>query len=77
MRSKQPVLFSLLMTYSLSVYISVITGMAADVGVLQRLPKIIGSASLTRELVFTGRKFFADEAKECGFVNRVFNSKDE
>jgi len=51
--------------------------MAADVGVLQRLPKIIGSASLTRELVYTGRKFLADEAKESGFVNRVLNSREE
>lgn len=52
-------------------------GMAADVGVLQRLPRIIGSASLTRELVFTGRKFLADEAEKSGFVNRVFSSKEE
>lgn len=52
-------------------------GMAADVGVLQRLPKIIGSASLVRELVFTGRKFSAQEAKDCGFFSKVFESKDQ
>jgi len=51
--------------------------MAADVGTLQRLPKIIGSASLVNELVFTGRKMLADEAKECGLVSAVFNSKSE
>lgn len=51
--------------------------MAADVGVLQRLPKIIGSASLVRELVFTGRKFSAQEAKDCGFFSKVFESKDQ
>jgi delta(3,5)-delta(2,4)-dienoyl-CoA isomerase len=31
-------------------------GLAADVGTLQRLPKIIGNGSLVRELCFTGRK---------------------
>lgn len=31
-------------------------GLAADVGSLQRLPKIIGNNSLVRELCFTGRK---------------------
>ena len=52
-------------------------GLAADVGALQQLPKVIGSASLARELCFTARKFFSDEAKESGFVNRVFNDKEE
>lgn len=31
-------------------------GLAADVGSLQRLPKIIGNNSLVRELCLTGRK---------------------
>jgi delta(3,5)-delta(2,4)-dienoyl-CoA isomerase len=31
-------------------------GLAADVGTLQRLPKVIGNNSLVRELCFTGRK---------------------
>ncbi len=52
-------------------------GMAADVGVLQRLPKIIGNDSLARELVYTGRKFSAKEAEICGFVSKVFSSKDQ
>lgn len=52
-------------------------GLAADVGALQRLPKIIGSESLVRELVFTGRQFSAQEAKESGFVNRIFDSKEQ
>ncbi|XP_043282079.1 delta(3,5)-Delta(2,4)-dienoyl-CoA isomerase, mitochondrial [Venturia canescens] len=52
-------------------------GMAADVGVLQRLPKIIGSDSLVRELAYTARKFFAQEALECGFVNRIFENKEQ
>lgn len=43
-------------------------GLAADLGTLQRFPKIIGNDSLARELAFTARKFFADEAKQMGFV---------
>lgn len=46
-------------------------GMAADVGALQRLPKVIGSQSLARELCYTGRKFDSKEAFACGLVNRV------
>jgi Enoyl-CoA hydratase/carnithine racemase len=50
--------------------------MAADVGTLQRLPRVIGSESLVRELAFTARKMMASEAKVCGFVNRVYDDKD-
>lgn len=46
-------------------------GLAADIGTLQRLPKIVGNDSLVRELVYTSRKFTADEAKEMGLVSRV------
>ena len=46
-------------------------GMTADVGTLQRLPKLIGDG-MARELAYTGRKFSADEAKVMGLVNRVF-----
>ncbi len=46
-------------------------GMAADVGALQRLPKIIKSQSLVRELCFTARKFDCKEAYESGVVSRV------
>ena len=50
--------------------------MAADVGTLQRLPKVIGSSSLVRELAYTARKMFSDEALSCGLVNRVFPDRD-
>ena len=43
-------------------------GLAADLGTLQRLPKVIGNDSLMRELVYTARKMFAGEAKEFGLV---------
>lgn len=39
-------------------------GMAADLGTLQRLPKIVGNDSIVRELAFTGRDIAAKEAKE-------------
>ena len=51
-------------------------GMAADVGTLQRFPKIVGSDSLARELVYTARKFTPSEALQCGFVSRVFDSQE-
>lgn len=51
-------------------------GLAADVGTLQRLPKVIGSSSLVNELALTARKMFADEAKSSGLVSRVFADKE-
>jgi enoyl-CoA hydratase len=50
-------------------------GMAADVGTLQRLPRIIGDGML-RELAYTGRNFGAEEARSMGLVNRVYADKD-
>mmetsp|Transcript_58884 Transcript_58884/g.117822 ORF Transcript_58884/g.117822 Transcript_58884/m.117822 type:complete len:282 (-) Transcript_58884:215-1060(-) len=51
-------------------------GMAADVGGLQRFPKVVGNQSLVRELAMSGRKFLADEAFQHGFVSRVLEGKD-
>jgi len=50
-------------------------GMTADVGTLQRLPKLIGDG-MVRELAYTGRKFLAEEARSVGLVNRVFESPE-
>lgn len=52
-------------------------GLAADLGTLQRFPKIIGNDSLARELAYTGRKMFADEAREIGFVSRIFTDREK
>ncbi|KAG2218283.1 hypothetical protein INT45_002405 [Circinella minor] len=52
-------------------------GLAADIGTLQRLPKVIGNASLIRELCFTSRNMYADEALECGLINKVFDTKEQ
>jgi enoyl-CoA hydratase len=49
-------------------------GMVADVGTLQRLPKLIGAQGLVRELADTGRAMDAAEACSAGLVNRVFDT---
>ncbi len=51
-------------------------GMTADVGTLQRLPKLIGGQGLVRELAYTGRKMDAAEAREVGLVNKVYESRE-
>ncbi|XP_010945512.2 delta(3,5)-Delta(2,4)-dienoyl-CoA isomerase, mitochondrial [Camelus dromedarius] len=51
-------------------------GLAADVGTLQRLPRVIGNQSLVNELAFTARKMMADEALNSGLVSRVFPDKE-
>lgn len=46
-------------------------GLVADIGTMQRLPKII-PYGICAELVYTGRKVFGPEAKEIGLVNRNY-----
>ncbi|MDQ6477392.1 crotonase/enoyl-CoA hydratase family protein [Dyadobacter sp. LHD-138] len=50
-------------------------GMVADLGTLQRLPKLI-SEGMVREMAFTGRQVFGEEAEKIGLVNKSFESKD-
>ena len=50
-------------------------GMTADVGTLQRLPKLIGEG-MARELAYTGRHLPAPEAHEIHLVNRVFDTRE-
>lgn len=50
-------------------------GMVADLGTLQRLPKLIPQG-VARELAYTGRRFTADEALRTGLVNKVFDSHE-
>lgn len=52
-------------------------GMAADVGTLQRLPKVIGNQSLVRELCFTARKMNSEEAERSGLIGKVYENKEE
>ncbi|XP_013416113.1 delta(3,5)-Delta(2,4)-dienoyl-CoA isomerase, mitochondrial [Lingula anatina] len=51
-------------------------GLAADVGTLQRLPKVVGNDSLARELAYTARKMMADEAMRCGLVSRILPDRE-
>lgn len=51
-------------------------GIVADIGTLQRLPKIIPEG-MVRELTYTGRRFYAAEAKEMGLINTIYADKDE
>jgi len=50
-------------------------GITADVGTLQRLPKLVPDG-IARELAYTGRRFDATEAREIGLVNRVYDSAE-
>ncbi|MCF8466299.1 MAG: crotonase/enoyl-CoA hydratase family protein [Sneathiella sp.] len=47
-------------------------GMTADVGTFPRISKLIADG-VARELAYTGRRMPADEAKDVGLVNRVFD----
>jgi enoyl-CoA hydratase len=51
-------------------------GMTADVGTLQRLPKLIPEG-VVREYAYTGRRMPASRAHELGLVNEVFDSHDD
>ncbi len=51
-------------------------GMAADVGTLQRLPKIIPDSKM-REMAYTGRRMYAEEAKETGLVSDTYKSQED
>jgi len=46
-------------------------GLVADMGVLQRLPHVIGQG-FTREMAFTARFYKANEAQAMGLVNAVY-----
>ena len=50
-------------------------GMTADVGTFPRLVKLIPEG-VVRELAYTGRRIYADEARSVGLVNRVFPDQE-
>jgi enoyl-CoA hydratase len=51
-------------------------GMAADLGTLQRLPKLIPEG-VVREYAYSGRRMPASRARELGLVNEVFPTQAE
>ena len=50
-------------------------GMVADVGTLQRLPKLMPLA-VVKELAYTGRRLPAAKAREYGLVNEVLDTPE-
>jgi enoyl-CoA hydratase len=50
--------------------------MVADIGTLQRMPKLIGDMQ-TRELAYTGRQFTGLEAQQMGLVLKSFATNEE
>lgn len=46
-------------------------GLAADVGTLSRLLKVVGAGSWVKDVCLSGRIFGAEEAGRVGFVSRV------
>jgi enoyl-CoA hydratase len=50
-------------------------GMVADVGTLQRLPKLI-PMGVVKELAYTGRRLGAERALALGLVNAVFETPE-
>lgn len=51
-------------------------GFVADVGVLQRIPAIVGQG-VARELAFTAKDIDAQRAKEINLVNGIYDNYDE
>lgn len=49
--------------------------MTADVGTLQRMPKLVAEG-IVRELAYTGRRWTAAEAKAAGFVNELYPDQE-
>ncbi|MBD3584138.1 crotonase/enoyl-CoA hydratase family protein [Salinimonas sp. HHU 13199] len=49
--------------------------MTADLGTLQRLPRLI-PMGLAKELAYTGRDLTSSQALQAGFVNNVYDDRD-
>jgi len=52
-------------------------GLAADIGTLSRLPKIVGNFGWVKEVALSARVFGAEEALKVGFVNYVEDTKEK
>ncbi|KAF1766007.1 hypothetical protein GCK72_005962 [Caenorhabditis remanei] len=52
-------------------------GMAADVGTLNRLPKVVGNHSWIKDICLTARHFSAGEALQFDLLSRVFDTREE
>jgi delta(3,5)-delta(2,4)-dienoyl-CoA isomerase len=52
-------------------------GLAADIGTLTRLPKVVGNFSWIKEVALSARIFGAEEAFRVGFVSQVLETKEK
>ncbi|TVY87865.1 Delta(3,5)-Delta(2,4)-dienoyl-CoA isomerase, mitochondrial [Lachnellula willkommii] len=52
-------------------------GLAADIGTLSRLPKIVGSFSWVKDVSLSARIFSGDEALRVGFVSYALPTKQD
>jgi len=52
-------------------------GLAADIGTLTRLPKIVGNFGWVKDVSLSARTFGAEEALRVGFVSQVVDSKEK
>ncbi|OKL57886.1 hypothetical protein UA08_06801 [Talaromyces atroroseus] len=52
-------------------------GIAADIGTLNRLPKVVGNLGWVKEVALSARVFGAEEALRVGFVNAVYDTKEQ
>lgn len=51
-------------------------GMTADVGTLQRLPKLI-APGIVREIAYTGERVSSQRSRELGLVNQVYETQEQ
>jgi delta(3,5)-delta(2,4)-dienoyl-CoA isomerase len=51
-------------------------GLAADIGTLTRLPKVVGNFGWVKDVAMSARVFGAEEALKVGFVSQVLDTKE-
>jgi len=51
-------------------------GLAADIGSLTRLPKVVGNFSWVKDVCLSARTFGAEEAYRVGFVSHILQTKE-
>ena len=52
-------------------------GLAADLGTLNRLPKIVGNFGWVKDVCMSARVFGAEEALQFGLANKVTSTKED
>lgn len=55
----------------------IVVGLPADIGTLQRMPRLVNNISLFNQYALTGEVFSAEEALNLGFVSKVVASHKE